>query len=111
MNAMPKRSFEALLAATRIYMKDKDSIELLRSYERDDVPTYIAKCFDVHAKQSLAARKSDRQFANFYDGTERALRLHLVIEVARRNNQSTDTIRRLNDQMFESLIVFNRENP
>ncbi|MBL8370412.1 MAG: hypothetical protein JNK28_03380 [Burkholderiaceae bacterium] len=111
MNAMPKKSFEALLAATRTYMKERDSIELLRSFQRDDVPTYIAKCFDVHAKQLFDSKKSNREFANFYDGTERALRLHFVIELARRSNQSTDTIRRLNDQMFESLIVFNRENP
>lgn len=92
-------------------MKDKDSVGLVRAFQRDDVPALIAKCFGVHAKHSLANRKSDRQFANFYDGTERALRLHLVIEVARRSNQSAETIRRLNDQMFESLIRFNLENP
>lgn len=109
MTAMPKPALDALLSATKTYLKSRDQIQLMRAFPADEVPTYIAKCFEIHAVATPKERTSNRDFAHFYDGSERALRLRLVIEVAKEQNQSVETIKKMNNQMNESLLRFNQE--
>jgi hypothetical protein len=111
LSAMPERSRDLLIAAVVQYMKDKDSIAVIRKFQIDDVPTAIVKCFEVHAQHMLATERTSRQFINFYDGAERALRLQITIVIARQRNNNPEQIRLLNEAMYEGLLRYNRENP
>ena len=109
-NAMPKSAGEKLLAATQTYLKSRDSIELMKAFKADEVPIFIARCFEIQATFTPKAKPSHRDSVHFYDGCERALRLLLIIEVARRSGSSTETVRKLNDQLYERILRFNQEH-
>jgi hypothetical protein len=107
---MPKEVTERLILASQTYMKTRDSIALVAAFQLDEVPTYLSKCFEVHAQISIKGTISSRDFAHFYDGSERAMRLLLFIELAKRRGQAVETIKKLNDQMYEGILRFNREH-
>lgn len=109
LKAMPKDAAQKLITATQAYLKTRDLIALMKAFQADEVPMYIAKCFKVFEVAVPKERSSNRDLAHFYDGCERALRLLLIIEISRANNHSSETIKKLKDQLYESILRFNRE--
>jgi hypothetical protein len=90
------------------YTETKDGVALVKAFETDEVPKALSKCFEIHAPLARTGGEN-RDFFHFYDGSERALRLLFVIDLARQGKQTVETIKRLNDQMYSSLLRFNQE--
>ena len=98
-----------LLNATRNYIKTKDGIELIKAFQMDEVPFYLSKCFQVHATMTMRLRTSKRDFAHFYDASERYMRFLLLIDVARSGGADKKTIKGIKQNAYDQIIMLNRE--
>ena len=109
LQTMSKESVKKLMTATQTYVKSKDKIAFIKAFQVDEVPTYLAKCFEVYEVAGIKEGTSTRDMVHFYDGSERALRLLILIEIAKLKNPLPEAIKPLKDQMYEELLKFNRE--
>lgn len=91
---MPAKARNSLRASMRSYLVKRDIAELSQAFEMDEIPFYLSKCFLTHATRTMSARDSKDDFAHFYDQSERAMRLILMIDVASksRDEQSLSRI-------------------
>ncbi len=109
LTGMPRAARESLLAATRRYFQDRDTIRLAAAFQIDEVPETLARCFEFHATLTRAVRWSEADFQHFYDQAERSLRLWLVIDVSREKNATAEAIKNVTAGALKQLEQRNRE--
>ena len=106
---MPIKNKNILLSATRNYMKKKDGINLSKAFQMDEVPFYLSTCFQIHATTTMQSRTSRRDFAHFYDQSERYMRLLLLIDVARSSGAANKTIKQMKQNAYDKITTLNLE--
>ncbi|MBE9516434.1 MAG: hypothetical protein IME93_05600 [Proteobacteria bacterium] len=109
LSEMPSKAKNILLNATRIYLKKKDGVELVKAFQMDEVPYFLTKCFQVHATMTMQQRTSKRNFAHFYDASERYMRFLLLVDVAKAGGADLATIKELKQNAYAQITKLNLE--
>jgi len=77
---MPRELRENLRSATRSYLQDRDESKMVLAIEVDEVPFHITRCFERHAARTISTRSSSEDLRHFYEASERALVLTLMLD-------------------------------
>lgn len=81
---MPVGVREDLRRAVRNYLQDRDQSKMVSAIEVDAVPFHLTKCFGTSAAQMMSTHSSREDFKHFYDASERALVLTLMLDAMRK---------------------------
>ncbi|MFB9845599.1 hypothetical protein [Oceanisphaera arctica] len=107
---LPNTVHQNLLDASLRFLSDQDRIAISEAYQVDDVPRSLTRCYPVHAAITLGKSYSEREFAHFYDLSERFMRFHLLLEVAKKSGRLTPKqIGKAKEANFESMRKINLE--
>ena len=107
---MPKSDLDKLLRAVERFAKTKDSLQIIKDFQdNQSLVEYMTKCFESNSPSVLKARSSQRDFYHFYDGSEKALRYLLLVELAKKSKMTSSDIKNFNDQSYNQLLIFNKE--
>lgn len=77
---MPRESRAELRHAVREYLQDRDQAKMIRAIEADAVPFHLSDCFKRHAVRTMSIRPTEEDFKHFYNASERALLLTLMVD-------------------------------
>jgi curved DNA-binding protein CbpA len=77
---MPTDTRAKLRTAASMYLQRQDEVALSTSFEIDEVPYHLSQCFQKHAVITFSMRKAKQDFRHFYDQSERAMRLILMVD-------------------------------
>lgn len=91
---MPRETREELRHAVRQYLQDHDQAKMTRAIEIDEVPLHLSGCFKRYALRTMSSRATERDFKHFYDASERALLLTLMVDAVSKisNEQQTKKV-------------------
>ena len=94
---MPASVREELRRAVRTYLQDRDQSKMVSAVEAEAVPFHLTKCFGTSAAQTMHTHTSREDFKHFYDASERALVLTLMLD-AMRKMPNDQKLRELGDE-------------
>lgn len=77
---MPREAREGLRLAVRAYLQDRDQAKMVQAIEADAVPFHLSDCFKRHAVRTMSVRNTEEDFKHFYNASERALLLTLMVD-------------------------------